>query len=175
MRAARWLAAVGLVALTGCGGATSPPTFPVGAGHGFTIALPATPREREGHEGPFVRSYVASAVDGDGRVFEVAAFIIDRPLTAAVRADLMRRVLRGLAARPDARSFDAAPATGVADDALAHEVTIELDGGRRGHWRLLFGGPQRMVQLSVVGADEDGLAERAAAFFESFVLQPAPP
>lgn len=172
-RAARRLGAAGLVALTACGGAEPGRAIQVGGDRGFTILFPAPPRQQQGHEGPRVRSYLASAVDDDGRLFEVAVFTIARSLTATEQIGLMQRVLRGLAARSGGRAFEMVPTADAGGRTRCHSVTMELADQRRGRWLIFYGGSERMFQLSVVGPDDGELPRRSAAFFDSFALEPA--
>jgi hypothetical protein len=161
---------VGLL-VAGCATATPAWTTWVSADRTVAVAFPVPPRERQGHEGPRVRSTVARASDAEGRVYELALFTIARVLSPAEQADLSDRVLQGLAARPDGRSFDATPLS----DAVGpvHRVVIELEGDRRGYWRIFYSDARTMVQLSVVGPDDEALGGLTTEFFDSFQLTPS--
>jgi hypothetical protein len=134
-------------------------TWCVADADGASVEWPAPPDARRGHEGPRVAALIMSTTTG-GASYELALFHFARATSPEEQAHLLAQVERGLAQR----GAPARASSARLDDAPARALTLRLADGRIGRWRLALLDDRRMLQLSVVGAD-DASSER---FFASF-------
>lgn len=171
LRATLLLATVAL-ASSGCSSAAPPwQTFAAKEG-GFHIEFPVPAKARRAHEGPLARAYIVSARDAQGYQYEVALFVLPKPLDRPTRTRLLAQVERGLTGRPGAGAAEVGDVS--YRGSVARALAVDLEPGQRGRWLVFYDGPTRMFQLSVVGPDGSELPARAERFFASFRLPSSP-
>lgn len=147
MRLVRPVAALLVAACSGSGHRATPMSHAYADGDA-RVCFPAPATARRAHEGPFAKALIVHT-ELDGARYELARFDLPKPLSREQRAVLMKRVEKGLSARPDATHIELG--TVVADGHVARALAMRARGDRFGKWLLSFPTASQMLQVSVVG------------------------
>jgi hypothetical protein len=156
-----WMLAA-IVLSSGCGTSLVPVRI-VARTEGYAISFPGSPTTVTGRDGP-VDYRIDAMRTNDQTRYEVAWFRFPQELDPEERAELLRRVERGLAA-PGARVASRVELPPGNKDRV--DLVLDFQDGRRGYYRVLYPTAKAMLQVSVVGEKGGEWQEVASRFLGS--------